>query len=186
MSEITELERRITAALDRIRTSADTLGAAAPAGPDPAMQASLDAATARIAELQQALDDEKLVAAQAEERLKSVREKANRHTSAMDIQVFEHQQATAKLDSELQRLRRASEDLRRSNISLREALEAGLAEPHLLNKAMMTELEALRATRSVEIAQADAILASLEPLAKRAAWETEQADAAQTEEAQNA
>jgi len=83
--------------------------------------------------------------------------------------VFEHQQATSALDGELQRLRRAAEDLRASNLQLREALAAGIAEPHLINKAMLAELETLRATRSVEIAQADAVLASLEPLAKRAA-----------------
>lgn len=179
MTDITELERRITAALDRIGAGLDGIGGQS--GGDPEAQAKLDAAEARIAELTQALDDEKAVSMQAEERLKTIREKSERHSSAMDIQVFEHQQATAKLDGELQRLRRAAEDLRASNLQLREALEAGVAEPHLINKAMLAELETLRATRQVEIAQADAVLAALEPLAKRAARE-----AAETKETQNA
>lgn len=172
MSDITELERRITAALDRIGAGLDGLGQTSGAA-SADLTAKLDAAEARIAELDQALTDEKTVSAQAEERMKAIREKSERHMSAMDIQVFEHQQATAKLDSELQRLRRAAEDLRASNLQLREALEAGIAEPHLINKAMLAELETLRSTRSVEIAQADAVLASLEPLAKRATREAE-------------
>ena len=177
MSDITELERRITAALDRIGTGLDGLETPAPAGPDPAeMQESLDIAGARADELEKALSDEKLANAQLEERLKAVREKSDRHTSAMDIQAFEQQQSTAKLDAELQRLRRASEDLRQSNQSLRDALEQGLNEPHLINKAMLAELETLRATRSVEIAQADAVLAALEPLVKRAAQESANQD----------
>lgn len=193
MSDITELERRITAALDRIGKGLDGLGGSE-AGPDEGTLSKLEAAEARIAELEpaearvaeleQALEDECLVSAQSEERLKAIREKSERHSAALDIQVFEHQQATAKLDSELQRLRRAAEDLRASNLSLRAALEEGVAEPHLINKAMLTELETLRATRSVEIAQADAILATLEPLAKRAAREAGEAD--EQEEAQDA
>ena len=178
MSDITELERRITAALDRIGTGLDGLAAATPAGPDPAeLQAALDIAAARAEELENALRDEKLANAQLEERMKSVRDTADRHASAMDIQALEQQKTTAKLDSDLQRLRRAAEDLRASNLSLREALEAGVAEPHLINKAMLAELETLRATRSVEIAQADAVLAALDPLVKRAAQDAAKADA---------
>ena len=176
MSDITELERRITAALDRIGTGLDGLAAPAPAGPDPEMAAQLETANARIAELEQSLSDEKLANAQLEERMKSVRETADRHASAMDIQAYEQQQTTAKLDADLQRLRRAAEDLRTSNLSLRDALEQGMTEPHLINKAMLAELETLRATRSVEIAQADAILASLEPLVKRAAQDAQAAE----------
>jgi len=133
MSDITELERRITAALDRIGAgldgidgnSADTAAAGAA---QQALEAERDAANARVAELSQALSDEKAVSAQSEERLKAIREKSERHAAALDIQVFEHQQATAKLDGEVQRLRRACEDLRASNLALREALEAGVTE----------------------------------------------------------
>lgn len=171
MSDITELERRITSALDRIGAGLDGLDRAEPVGPDPELQAELEAARARVEELERELSDEKLANAQLEERMKAVREKADRHTAAMDIQAFEQQQSTAKLDAELQRLRRAAEDLRASNIDLREALEKGLNEPHLINTAMLAELETLRVTRSVEIAQADALLAALEPLVKRAAQE---------------
>jgi predicted nucleic acid-binding Zn-ribbon protein len=182
MSDITELERRITAALDRIGTGLDGLAAPVAAGLDPAeIQESLDIAGARAEQLELALSDEKLANAQLEERLKSVREKSERYASAMDIQALEQQKTTAKLDAELQRLRRASEDLRQSNLSLRDALEQGLDEPHLINKAMLAELETLRATRSVEVAQADAVLAALEPLVKRAAQDAEDGDKENTD-----
>lgn len=171
MSDITELERRITAALDRIGRGLDGLAPPPPAGPGPEVLAKLESAQARIAGLEQELSDERLANAQLEERMKSVRETADRHASAMDIQAYEQQKSTAKLDADVQRLRRASEDLRASNLSLRAAIEQGLSDPHLINKAMLAELETLRAARSVESAQADAILAALEPLVKRAAQE---------------
>jgi len=41
---------------------------------------------------------------------------------------------------------------------------AGLPDPHLINKAMLAELEALRETRLGETTEMDAILAELTPL----------------------
>ena len=68
MSDITELERRITAALDRIGTGLDELEAPAPAGPDPAeLQNSLDIAAARVEELETELSDLKTANAQVDE-----------------------------------------------------------------------------------------------------------------------
>ena len=48
-------------------------------------------------------------------------------------------------------------------LALRTAAAAGVTEPGLINKAMATELEALRATRLTEMAEMDEILAALEP-----------------------
>ena len=39
----------------------------------------------------------------------------------------------------------------------------GVTEPQLINKAMMIELDALRALRLTEMAEMDEILAALEP-----------------------
>jgi hypothetical protein len=52
---------------------------------------------------------------------------------------------------------------------LRAANETGVGEPHLINKAMMAELEALRAVRSSDRAEVDAIIAELEPIVGGAA-----------------
>jgi hypothetical protein len=54
--------------------------------------------------------------------------------------------------------------LRESLAALREAQTKAVADPHLVNRAMLTELEALRATRLTEMAQMEAILAELHPL----------------------
>jgi hypothetical protein len=44
-----------------------------------------------------------------------------------------------------------------------------VSEPHLVNKAMLAELEALRATRSADAAEMDAILEELTPIIEREA-----------------
>jgi ribosome recycling factor len=57
--------------------------------------------------------------------------------------------------------------MRKTVISLREnlrTLREGQGDPQLLDKAMLAELDALRATRQSEIAEMDEILAELKPL----------------------
>lgn len=167
MSQIEELHSRITAAMARIGTGVETLaqtGGAADAG------------------LVDALAEEKLANAQLEERLRGIKAK---HDAELDLLRAELDQpgeaeklqaelaaqadAMARLDVDLQRLRQANEQLRESNATLRTANEAGVGEPHLINKAMLAELEALRAARAVDTAEASAVLARLEPLLADAA-----------------
>ena len=50
-----------------------------------------------------------------------------------------------------------------NNLALREANGDGLADAHLINKAMLTELESIRASRDADRAEIDAVLAELEP-----------------------
>lgn len=75
---------------------------------------------------------------------------------------------TVQLDKDLQRLRKANDQLRAANTALREANEAGVGEPSLINQAMLAELEALRASRATDAAEAKAILSRLEPLLAQA------------------
>jgi hypothetical protein len=65
---------------------------------------------------------------------------------------------------ELQRMKKTVIQLRESLRALRGAQAEALADPNLVNKAMLTELEALRATRLTEMAQMEEILAELHPL----------------------
>ncbi|MCM2562156.1 hypothetical protein M8756_08310 [Lutimaribacter sp. EGI FJ00015] len=153
MSDITELERRLTAAMDRIARGLDGIGAA-PGGADPE----------EMAQLKQALEDEKLVTAQLEERIKTLHERQDKASTALQSELDEARSTAARLDDELQRLRQASEQLRESVAKLREANAAGVAEPHLINKAMLAEIEALRAARATDVAEADAIMARIAPL----------------------
>lgn len=148
MSEIEEFQRRINAALDRIgeRIEAGTPGAADPA---------------ELEELKQALDDEKLANEQLQERVKALRAKRNELEEALEAAREAQSAEMTRLDSELQSLRRANQQLRDNNQALREANEAGVAEPHLINKSMLAELESLRATRSADRAETEAVMAAL-------------------------
>jgi len=80
MSEIADLERRITSALERIGRGLDSLPAAgvapaeAPAG-DPEAVAALAAAQEEIAGLQNELAAERETSAQLNERLRAVKER---------------------------------------------------------------------------------------------------------------
>lgn len=149
MSQIDELERRITAALDRIGQGLDGMapGGGADAG-------ELDA-------LRKELEDEKLASAQLEERLRTISQKQKERAEAEDAARTQQADAMRKLDAELQSLRKANQQLRDNNQALREANEAGVAEPHLINKSMLAELEGLRAARAADRAEADVVMADL-------------------------
>jgi HPt (histidine-containing phosphotransfer) domain-containing protein len=153
MQEISGLEKRITAALERIGKGVDRLGH--PQKPAP------NSAGATEAALRAQLDDEKALTTQLQDRLRAAKErepkgdlqdKIDRLTQQLDVQGLE-----------LQRMRRTAAALREQLAALRDAQTAGLVEPHLLNKAMATELDALRALRLSEVAEIDEILAALDP-----------------------
>ena len=144
MSQIDELQRRITAALDRIGQGLDGIS-------------TDDGDAGEIEALRKELEDEKLANAQMEERLKAV---SQRQKEASEAQA-EQADTMRKLDSELQSLRKANQQLRDNNKALREANQAGVAEPHLINKSMMAELEGLRAARSADRLETDAVMSDL-------------------------
>jgi hypothetical protein len=163
MSQIEELQGRIAAAMDRIGAGIETLGA----GGSPDQSA--------------ALEEEKLANAQLEQRLDALKLK---HQEEMDAQqaaldntaeleslradAAAQSQAMARLDMDVQRLRQANDLLRDSNAALRQANENGVGEPHLINKAMLAELEGMRAARATDSAEVSAVLAKLGPLLAQA------------------
>lgn len=156
MSEIEELHSRIMAAMDRVARGIEGLDK--PGGDD------VDA-------LKQALDAEKAANAQLTERL-GVLEGREQELAAKAAKDGERMQS---FDLEVQRLRRANGQLSEACEALRAANTEGVGEPHLINQAMMAELEALRAARAAEIAEMDEIIVALTPLLE--------ADAPQPEEA---
>jgi chromosome segregation ATPase len=160
MQDIAELERRITSALERIGKGLEALPA--PVEPEPAPEPVVD--TAALDALQAALEEERTVNAQLTERLRAVKERDAQTIRTLEAQV---EKTTRQLDVqgiELQRMRQTTIQLREHVRALREAQETGQAEPALLNKAMQSELEALRVARSAELAEMDEILAALAPL----------------------
>lgn len=169
MQDITALEQRITAALERIGKGMDRL-AAPPRPAPPTASAPVNApppaanpsgpSAAEIA-LRSELDEVKAQNAQLRERVKVLKdrepkgdqqEKVDRLTRQLDVQGLE-----------LQRMRRTASALRDQIAALRAAQEEGVTEPQLINKALVAELDALRAIRLTEVAEMDEILAGLEP-----------------------
>jgi len=150
MSNIEELERRISVAFDRIGQAVDRFVPAAPGIDTAALQDALQAEQATNAELTERL---RVMTLRGESDAAEATEKVGRLVRALDAQGIE-----------LQRLKNTVIQLRESLRALREAQTGAVADPHLLNTAMLVELEALHATRLTEMAQMEEILAELHPL----------------------
>lgn len=149
MSDIEELESRLTAALDRIASGV----------------AAIETGSGdETAGFETALEEERLVNAQLTERVRKLSEKLESAEAEANASAEALAEKVGQLDLELQRLRKANGQLRESNAALRAANEAGVGEPHLINKSMMAELESLRASRAAEMAEADTILAQIDRL----------------------
>ena len=155
MSEIEEFLKRIIGALDRAGQALDRLGGPAEEGGDAqALSAELEA--------------ERVANAQLEERVRAIKEKQETMVTRLEAEVSRLREALETRDGEVQRMRSVNDELRASNRALRDANAAGLAEPHLVNSAMMSELEALRERRAADRAELDEVLATLEPALKEA------------------
>ncbi len=232
MSQLNELESRITAAMERIQAGLGTLSdrMSEQAADLVSGLASADTEAAQEdAALVEALEEEKLVTAQLEERLKQIKAKHGEEIAALEaqiaasgeaealrtenealrteneelkalladtvevdalkqevarltaelgerdqsdaaasealqVQLAKQAETAARLDMDVQRLRQSNDQLREVNATLRETNQAAVGEPALINKAMLAELEGLRAIRATDAAEAGAILARLEPL----------------------
>ena len=194
---IAELERRISAAIGRIGSGVEQLSIRADAAqpgaapervkpslqtttPAPPVQRSDGAEIARleralrekdseILRLREAVAAEKASVSELSAKLRAARDReAASAPGAMEAKV---EKMTRQLDVqglELQRMRKTTIQLREHLRVLHEAAAEGLAEPHLVNKAMLAELEALRAARHLDLAEVDEILAELEPLIEEA------------------
>ncbi len=149
MSNLDDLQARITGALERLARGVD----------------QLDAGVATdVVTLEAQLEEERTVTAQLQERLRTLKEKQAAELQSVRSQSQDTRAKVDALDLELQRLRKANDALREANAALREANEAGLADPDLINRSIQAELEALRASRSAEVAEASAILSALTPI----------------------
>lgn len=159
MQDIIELERRISAALERIGQGLDALSHA-PAAEETAAPAPAEGGD--LAALRAQIEEERAVAAQLKERLRVVREREAVGRSALEEKI---EKLTRQLDVqglELQRMRKTAVTLREELRRLREAAAAGLADPAQINRAMLAELDALRATRLSELAELDELQAALD------------------------
>ena len=149
MSDISELETRITTALERISTGLSALSPQA------------TGADEEIARLKAALDDERTTNSQLAERLKAVQ---HSRTEEADGLHKELERLTAQLATDevvITKMRQANADLRANNDALRKAAGDGVVDADLVNASMATELEGLRVAQAADRAELDAVLGEL-------------------------
>lgn len=181
MSEIADLENRLSAALDRIARgvdSIDTSGASASEAND-----INSAQTERIAELEAELESERQAKALLEDQIQTLSGAAAANAASADDADLEalkkahaeelqyvravaasEREAWEGLNSRLVRMRRTNKLMRSNAAALRQAAAAKVADPEAINQSLQMELEALQATQELERAETDVILKTLQPL----------------------
>ena len=84
-------------------------------------------------------------------------------TEAVEAHMKRLREALEAQTSVTQKLKRSNGELRATMRTLREAQTAGLTDAHLINQAVLTELEALRVAHETDRAEMDEILTAMEP-----------------------
>ncbi|WP_370231629.1 hypothetical protein [Cognatishimia sp.] len=182
MTDIADLENRLSAAMDRIATGLNALG--------DAPQAASGDASAEIAALRAALDEERTANAQLEERIKALTAAADaramgdaagevaavtdahqREIEAIRDAAAEERAAWAGLNQRLVRLRRSNKLMRSNTLALRQAAADMVVDPELINNSLQVELDAAIAAQELERAEADVIIKTLMPMVNGAATE---------------
>lgn len=184
-SELEDTRRALSEAQARLEEAASEQESAQEAEARAAMQAEIDALRAQVenaediaplkAELEQLRSqtvNPELVEQLREENAALKAELSNSERLSELLAELEmlraervsHGEAMSRLDGDLQRLRKANDQLRKVVSELRTANEAGVGEPHLINSAMLAELEALRAQRATDASEVHAVLSKLGPL----------------------
>lgn len=160
MNDISELERRILYALERIDVATAQIGGSVadrPADPPASTGVDVDALKAEI-------EAERLANAQLTERVRAIKEKQETMVIALEKKVARLTQQLDANGTELQHQRQLNVDLTAINRKLSEAARTGLIDTETLNQSMETELTALRVARSAEMAEMEEIMAELRPL----------------------
>lgn len=147
MSDISALESRITAALDRIRLGVDAQSFHG---------GGTDALNA-------ALENERAANVELIERVRVLKDRQDSQVAALSARVEKQRAQLIAYDAQIQNLRASNSQLREANTLLREAMTEGLA-PELVDMAISAEITALQAQRTAEATEIEAILAELKPL----------------------
>lgn len=149
MSDISELETRITTALERISSGLSALSPQASGSGE------------EIARLKAELDEERTANSQLAERVKALQQGRAEELSRLRDEMDRMTTQLATDEQVLSKMRQVNADLRASNDALRDAVGAGVADAELVNSAMATELEGLRVAQSADRAELDAVLGEL-------------------------
>lgn len=175
MSDLAPVERRLSAALERIarqierapekaadkaakpRAGVFGLGARPEPGPDPEQ-------TAVIASLREALEKERAANAQLSERVHQVKQRQETTIAQLERRLARLTEQLDLQSLEMLRLKKANTRLAEANAGLRDAQVEAFPDATLINKSISAELDALQAERRAEMAEMEEILAELKPL----------------------
>lgn len=149
MSDISELETRITTALERISSGLAAL---------PAQKAGMEE---EMAQLKAALDEERVANSQLEERLKAVQQARADEVAGLKADIDRVADQLSTDAAVITRLRATNAELRSNNDALRAAVGAGVADADLVNTALEAELGGLKAAQAADRAELDAVLGEL-------------------------
>lgn len=160
MSEISEYEARITAALERIGRAmalAEEQAASATTG-------GIDTAEleAEVGLLNEALEAERESKSQLEDRVRAIHEKQNSHVAALEGEVATLRRQIFDLESALGAMRAANDALRSNNSALRAANAEGVGDATLINEGLQAEVAALDAVRASQRAELDGVISDLQ------------------------
>ncbi len=159
MSDITELERRITAALDHIGRKIEAYSVPEPV--EASVDVSEDLAQEREANSQLTARNTEL-----NEQLEAQAKAAEAVENKLSERMRRLRQQVSDLDHTISKLRRVNQQLRDNNDALRTANAEGSSEPHLINQSMMNEIESLRAAQSADQAEMETVRGELERILK--------------------
>ena len=146
MTDISALEGRIAAALNRIQRGLE-------ARSDGAVQTDMQAK----------LDKERAAREEVIESARALKELQDGQIADLTARLTAQTEKMALLDEELQRLRGSNTQLREMNAAMRKAVTEGLA-PQLVDAAREAEMAALVAQRSAEATEIATLLATLKPM----------------------
>ena len=156
MSDLGQVERRLSAALERIARrleAGSSGGGTASEGQD-----------GTIAELRSALEKERSSNAQLSERVSQVRQRQETTVAQLERRLARLTEQLDLQSLEMLRLKKANARLIEVNAGLRAAQAESFPDATLVNRSISAELEALQAERRAEMAEMEEILAELKPL----------------------
>jgi len=154
MTDVHELEKRLSAALDRIANGLSAVPAAGAGLGDPE----------ELERIRELLETERNANAQLEQRVLAIKEKQEKLVASMEAEVNRLRSEVERNEAAVQKMKRVNQRLRENNRALREANRKGVADPDLINNSMVAELDALRVSRESDRAELDMILTELKPL----------------------
>ncbi len=159
MTDVSQLESRISAAFDRIDKALAGLASAQTATSD----------SGEVAALQEQLEAERTANQQLEQRVLAIKEKQETIETRLKGEVEKLREQLEQREATVQKIKKVNHRLRENNRALREANRQAVGNPELINDAMGAELDALRLSREEDRAELDAILGELKPLVEGAA-----------------